>query len=133
LIILPKLLKNPQLKKRSAAIRVQSLMFRCFSLLALLLFLNSYGQIDPIKLDSLARSIDSSAKALQLTQDSFVQAQDSIYRSALDNTLQRQTKFVEEERRKEKYRQQVTLRIIAVVVFIIAVGLFFWIRRKRKI
>jgi hypothetical protein len=108
-------------------------MFRCLSLLALLLFLNSYGQIDPIKLDSLARSIDSSAKALQLTQDSFVQAQDSIYRSALDNTLQRQSKFVEEERRKEKYRQQVTLRIIAVVVFIIAVGLFFWIRRKRKI
>jgi hypothetical protein len=112
------------------------------SRLALLLFIpalffisTSYSQINQSKLDSLSRSINSSAKAYRAWQDSFKKAQDSVYRSALKKDLQksrsgRENFSAEERRRKERERQQTTLRIILSIAILIT-AVFVW-RRRRK-
>ena len=59
-------------------------MFRCLLAILMILPLCGWSQgegIDPKKLDSLARTIDASRKEMKNWQDSFVQRQDSLYRS----------------------------------------------------
>ena len=59
-------------------------MLRCLLAILMILPFCSWSQeegIDPKKLDSLARTIDASRKEMKNWQDSFVQRQDSLYRS----------------------------------------------------
>ena len=62
-------------------------MLRVLTVIILLLQFNSYGQIDPKKLDSLSRSIDSSAKLIRSDQDRFIKVQDSAYHSEVNKAL----------------------------------------------
>jgi len=104
-------------------------------ILGLLSVFTSYSQINQNKLDSLSRSINSSAKAYRAWQDSFKKVQDSIYRSAIKKDLQKnrsdlQNFSEEERRRKEKERQQTILRIVIGIAILIT-AVFAW-RRRRK-
>ena len=110
-------------------------MHRFLSVLALLLYLNINGQIDQKKLDSLARSIDSSAKARKISQDSFIKIQDSAYQLEMNKALKQNSRkfdnsLTERKRKEAKERQQAILRIvISVVLFIIGI---IALLRKRK-
>jgi len=104
-------------------------------ILGLLFISNSYSQIDQDKLDSLSRSINSSAKAYRAWQDSFKKAQDSIYSIAIKKDLQKNRSdsdhfLAEELRREEKRRQQAILCIILSIAILITT-VFVW-RRRRK-
>mgnify|MGYP003579655140 CR=1 FL=1 len=112
-------------------------MHRYLLVLALLFQVNSFSQIDPAKLDSLSRSIDSSAKAYRQWQDSFQKRQDSIYESALrsqdtERNMRNLTNWtLENEERKRKQKQQAYIRIGIGVLFLIVL-IVGWARRRKK-
>ena len=88
----------------------------------------SYGQIDQKKLDSLKRTIEYSTKTQKSWQDSFVNAQDSIYKSAVTNSGSVNLSTQQETTIKDK--QIVVIRIVIfVALFLIAV--FLALRQKR--
>jgi hypothetical protein len=95
--------------------------------------LNTYGQIDKKKLDSLSRSIDASTKAHRLFQDSFTKVQDSIYHSAINkNDSGKLNDFLaDQKRRVEKEKQQAILRLMIVMILVIGI-ITLILRRKPK-
>ena len=92
-------------------------------------------QIDPAKLDSLSRAIDSSSKAYKAWQDSFTKVQDSLYRSSLKKDIEQNNRnlqqyLAEQKRRERKERQQAYIRIFAGLSLFIV--LIFVLLRKRR-
>ena len=110
-------------------------MLRVLTVIILLLQFNSYGQVDPKKLDSLSRSIDSSAKLIRSDQDRFIKVQDSAYHSEVNKALGQGSRnhdqfLAEKKRREEKERQQAIVRIgLSVLIFIVPILVLL---RKRK-
>jgi CRISPR/Cas system-associated endoribonuclease Cas2 len=100
-------------------------------LLLIFLFTNFciYGQIDQKKIDSLELSIDSSTKAQKTWQDSFAKVQDSIYRSAVNNSDS--TKLSAEQKTKVKGRQKIILRF-AIIAVLLVTTIIVILRRKQK-
>jgi hypothetical protein len=95
--------------------------------------LTGYGQIDPKKLDSLSRLIDSSAKAYKRQQDTIIKVQESTYRLEANKPPQQNPYAVDdsvaEQRRKE--RQANTIRIVIGVLLL--VSLVVVLLRKKKL
>jgi hypothetical protein len=113
-------------------------MYRLLPAIILLLSLSTAAQIDSAKLDSFARSVDSSAKAFRLAQDRFNREQDSIYRAsqvqqALKNNQRNLDEFLaEQKRRVQKENQQATIRLAMSALLLIIVAVFFWKKRKEE-
>jgi hypothetical protein len=110
-------------------------MRRLLPLMVLLLHLSLHAQIDQKKLDSLSRSIDSSAKAYKSWQDSFANLQDSIYHAAIsrdtENNSRNLDQFLAEQKGREaKERQQAMLRIVIGIV-LLAIGVIALARRRK--
>jgi len=99
---------------------------------------NVFAQIDQKKRDSLARAIDSSAKAYRTSQDSFTKKQDSIYRSSIkidveQNNRQHEQFIAEQKRRENKQRQQAYIRILIGVLLFTVLIIGFLRKRKPKV
>jgi hypothetical protein len=97
----------------------------------LCIHLADYGQIDPNKLDSLSRSIDSSAKAYKQQQSAIIKVQESTYRSkakALQQNARPANDSIAEQRRKES--QPHTIRIV-IGVLLLLVPIFIILRKKK--
>lgn len=107
-------------------------MFRLLLLVTLLLCLSTHAQIDSKKVDSLARVIDSSAKANREQQESVIRSTDSNYQSELKALQHDSSNFSTEQKRKEeRKRQQFIVRILTgVLVLLIAV--LALVRRKKR-
>lgn len=101
-----------------------------------LLHLNVHGQVDPKKVDSLSRSIDSSVRAYKEQQDRVIKQHDSVYKLEL-NKAHQQKKSNDpghvlnlKKSPEEKERQQTIVRIVAgVLLFLVAI---IALMRKRK-
>lgn len=110
-------------------------MHRLLLAIVLLMPFNIHAQIDPKKLDSLSRSIDSSAKVRKSWQDSFAKVQDSIYHSATSKDIKNNShntdqSFNEGKKREAKERQQTILRIVTGAVLLL-IGIMALIRRRK--
>jgi deoxyribodipyrimidine photolyase-like uncharacterized protein len=110
-------------------------MHRLLPVIVLLLHLSIHAQIDQKKLDSLSRSIDSSAKAYKYWQDSFAKQQDSIYHAAISKEIKKDSRnpdefLLEEKREEAEERQQTILRIVTGVVLLV-IGIIALIRRRK--
>lgn len=108
----------------------------CFLLIVMLMGFYAIPQIDPAKLDSLSRAIDSSSKAYKAWQDSFTKVQDSLYRSSLKKDIEQNNRnlqqyLAEQKRRERKERQQAYIRIFAGLSLFIV--LIFVLLRKRRL
>jgi hypothetical protein len=113
-------------------------MHRSLLMLLLLLQVSVWSQIDQKKVDALSRSIDSSVKAHQSWQDSFIKVQDSIYHVAIgkkvdSNSDNTNRSFAAQKRKEVKELQQTLLRIIAGVVLLAVVTIFLLRKGKTKI
>lgn len=108
-------------------------MYRLLPLLALLLQLGAFAQIDQRKLDSLAKSIDSSAKVRRQWQDSFSRAQDSVYRLAQSHKSSGQSSGTNGSSLAEKKQQERQQGIISLVagLLIFAILLIVMIRKRK--
>jgi hypothetical protein len=115
-------------------------MHRFLLILALLAQVVAYCQhegIDPKKLDSFARSIDSSQKKMRAWQDSFQHRQDSLYEAAqMDRDLEQNTRnlnsfIASQKEREKKERQQMYWRfaMLGIMVILLVVRLA---GRKKK-
>jgi len=102
-----------------------------YVLLLIFLFTNCciYGQIDQKKIDSLERSIDSSTKEQKTWQDSFAKVQDSLYRSAINNSDS--THLSPEQNIKVGGRQKIILPF-AIIAALLVIVIIVILRRKRK-
>jgi hypothetical protein len=112
-------------------------MHRLLPVMVLLIQSSVHAQIDPQKIDSLSRSIDSFSKAHKSSQESFVKVQDSIYHAAIDRNVGNKSRnfdqFLAEQKKEEANdRKQAILRILIIAVFIVAV-ITLLRRRKTKI
>lgn len=90
----------------------------------------SYSQIDPAALDSLARSIDSSARSHRSRQDSMIKVQDSIYQFEVKKAYKNQdpgSKNNSVEKREEN-RKEI---LAALVIGVLLLGLIVLLARKR--
>ena len=110
-------------------------MHRLLLAIVLLMQFDIHAQIDPKKLDSLSRSIDSSAKVRKSWQDSFSKVQDSIYHAATSKDIKNNSHntdqfLAEEKRKKAKERQQEILRIVTGAVLLV-IGIIALIRRRK--
>ena len=109
-------------------------MHRFLPVLLLLFYLSAYCQIDPKKVDSLARLIDSSANANQRQQESTIKRIDSNYHSGLNQAFQNSHNpdnlLIEQKRIEAKKRQQIIIRIVTGVLLLIIVTIAL-MRRKR--
>lgn len=89
----------------------------------LLTWLIAPAQIDPNKLDSLKRSIDANAKALQSWQDSFTKKQDSLYKIQLELAQEQSrndAEAIQSEEKAERKKQWILISIgIAMLVVIL--------------
>lgn len=97
--------------------------------------LSIHAQVDPKKLDSLAKSIDSSTKAYRYWQDSFTKVQDSVYHAAISKDIENNSRnlnqfLAEQKRREAKERQQAIVRVIIGVV-LLAIGIIAVVRRRK--
>jgi hypothetical protein len=92
---------------------------------------NIYGQVDPKKIDSLSRLIDSSAHAYKVQQDSVIKYHNSAYKSGVDKALQQNAQnFLTEQKRKEKERRRISISIaLGILLFLIAIVALM---RRRK-
>jgi len=111
-------------------------MHPILTVMVLLLSLSAYPQLDQRKLDSLSRSIDSSAKASRNWQDSFTKIQDSIYqaataKSADDNSRNSSQLLAEQEKRESMERQRILLRILAGVS-VVLIGIVAWFLKTKR-
>jgi hypothetical protein len=109
-------------------------MFRLLLAVTLLLHLNTLAQIDSKKVDSLARVIDSSAKANREQQESVIRSTDSNYQSELNKTLQRDSGnfSTEQKRKEERKRQQFIVRIWGGVLLLLIAVLALVHKNKRN-
>jgi phage-related tail protein len=104
----------------------------------LLFQFNSYGQIDPKKVDSLSRLIDSSAHAYKLQQDSVVKYQDSTNKSEVNKVLQQssanqESDSIKQKRSEQEKRQETFVRIaLGVLVFVIVIIALMRRRRTKR-
>jgi ABC-type transport system involved in cytochrome bd biosynthesis fused ATPase/permease subunit len=93
--------------------------------IAVLLFsINSFGQIDQRRVDSLARLIDSSAEARQRQQETTIKRIDSSYHSELKKALQQNPadSLAKQKQSEAKQRQQFIVRILTgVLIFTILI------------
>lgn len=127
--------------KRIATIKppIIKLILRSFTLAILPLFVfqfNNYGQIDPKKVDSLSRLIDSSAHAYKEQQESVVKYQDSTYKSEMNKAVRQNSPnpdnfLVEQKRREEKERRQTIIRIFSGVLLLL-IAIIAMMRRKKS-
>lgn len=97
---------------------------------------NSYGQIDPKKVDSLSRLIDSSAHAYKLQQDSVVKYQDSTNKSEVNKALQQssanqESDSIKQKRSEQEKRQETFVRSIALGVLVFVIVIIALMRRRR--
>jgi hypothetical protein len=92
--------------------------------------LSTQAQIDQAKLDSLKRSIDASAKAHKLWQDSFAKVQESLYQNGIKTNLSKQKGLREQRDREAQRRKTLQGSIIALLVAMAA--LILVLRRKKK-
>jgi len=106
-------------------------------LLATVLFLQHacYSQIDLKKLDSLARSIDSSQKASRSWQDSFNKKQDSIYRAAqikqdAQTNNRNDARVIAQKEINANQKQQAIIKILIGLLF--AILLIVALMRRRS-
>jgi phage-related tail protein len=102
----------------------------------LLFQFNSYGQIDPKKVDSLSRLIDSSAHAYKLQQDSVVKYQDSTNKSEVNKVLQQssanqESDSIKQKRSEQEKRQETFVRSIALGVLVFVIVIIALMRRRR--
>jgi len=106
------------------------LSHRFFLFLVLLFPLVCPAQIDQNKLDSLKKSIDSSAAARKVWQDSFTNVQDSVYQDAIKKTVgaERGPK----EQRQQNVERQRTMQGILIALLIVTAVLLILRRRKKK-
>jgi len=104
-------------------------MHRFLLVIVLLSKLNSYGQIDQKKLDSLEQSMELSTKAQKNWQDSFAKAQDSIYRASVKHLDS--NKPIVQLKPKAKERQIIILRMVIIVALFLT-GVFIGIRQRKK-
>jgi hypothetical protein len=130
LIILPKLLKNQQPIPKPRATKLSSLLRTSLLLMVLTVQLSTQAQIDQAKLDSLKRSIDASAKAHKLWQDSFAKVQESLYQNGIKTNLSKQ-KGLREQRDKEAQRRK-TLQASIIALLVAMAALILVLRRKKK-
>lgn len=101
--------------------RTKNRALRYYLLVGLFLFqISSFAQIDPRKLDSLRRSIDSSARSIRMWQDSFRGKQDSLYRSGVINGTD-STALLENQVQREEKKITYTIVLIGVVFFIVLI------------
>lgn len=103
-------------------------------LLIALLFiqLHPYGQIDHTKVDSLAKLIDSSAKAYKTEQDSIVKRQDSVYKLEAQKMLQKNDNdhsSLPGQGRREMPQQIVACIVACILLLLIAIVA---LKRRRK-
>lgn len=92
------------------------------------------GQIDQRKLDSLARSIDSSAGAQKKWQDSFIRRQDSNYRSDVSSAFNRRPGSAngkEMQGRGAGNEKRFIPGVLAGLLFILLI-VFGWTRIKKR-
>ena len=114
-------------------------MHRLFFVLVLLtglVGLAQQDQVDPLKLDSFKRSMESSHRQMELWQDSFNRQQDSIYEAALSNAGVNQNStnllkvLTKDPSRDETRLQRAYLIVgIGVVLFVLLAVL---ISRRKK-
>jgi len=103
-------------------------MYRFLTFISLFAYFNSWAQIDQKKLDSLKRSIEVSTKTQKSWQDSFANAQDSIYKTAINNGDSVNLSTQQKTTVKDK---QIIIRIVIfVALFLITV--FLALRQKRS-
>jgi len=88
----------------------------------------SQAQIDQKKLDSLRRSIDSSANERMRWEDSFVKVQDSVYHTAISKIIKEKNPGQRQE--NEVQRQKILQGIVMALLAIIAVVVL--LRRRKK-
>lgn len=107
-------------------------MQKLLAALLLLLFFTAQAQVDPHKLDSLKRSIDANAKALQSWQDSFTKKQDSLYKIQLEIAQERNRKSATEaEVAEEKDDRKKQWILVSIGIAMLAVILLL-LRRKKN-
>lgn len=108
-------------------------MFRLLLLVTLLLCLSTHAQIDSKKVDSLARVIDSSAKANREQQESVIRSTDTNYQSELNKALQHDSGnfSTEQKRKEERKRQQFIVRILTGVLLLL-IAVLALVRRKKR-
>jgi hypothetical protein len=97
----------------------------------LALQLSTQAQIDQRKLDSLRRSIDSSAKTHKQWQDSFTKVQDSLYQDAINKTDLNKQKELSEQQERESQRRKI-LQGIIIALALVASALLLLLRRRKK-
>jgi hypothetical protein len=97
-----------------------------------------YCQVNSFKLDSLAKQIASSHKSTSSYQDSFIKAQDSTYRTAIDNGRKDSTRYdagllarKEQDEKSDESKMYVRPGITALLLALLIIG-FLRLRRKRK-
>lgn len=98
---------------------------------------HGFAQIDQKKLDSLAKAIDSSAKAYKQWQNRFTKQQDSIYRSTIKIDVDQHNRNLqqylsEHKRREKKVQQQAYIRIGISVLLFIVLAMILFAGRKPK-
>jgi hypothetical protein len=92
-----------------------------------------YAQIDPRKIDSLKRHIDSSAQAVKTYQDSFKKRQDSIYYAQVNRQIEQNMrnshKYAQELEAQRKRQTYIRIGIGIIFLALLALGL---IRQRKK-
>ena len=92
-------------------------------------------QVDPGKLDSLARSIENSSKAQQAWQDSFHKQQDSVYRAAMAKAAkEKQSENVQEGSLDEETGQDGSnfSYLFILIGFIVFVAIAILVSKRKQ-
>ena len=100
-------------------------------LLVLTFHLLSHAQIDQNKLDSLRRSIDSTAHVHKNWQDSFARAQDSVYHTAISKTI-RNDKRIGGQQENQVKRQRILQGILVALAIVVALVIVLLRKRRKK-
>jgi hypothetical protein len=107
------------------------MLHRWLPVFGLFLQLSSFAQVDQKKLDSLARSIDASARAARAWQDSFMKTQDSIYGTGVVRSKEPERNGFEKSAAVPKPEKKQKRTYIPVVIGIfVALVLIVGFRRK---
>ena len=109
-------------------------MTRCVFLLAMVIGTAGHAQVDPAKLDSLAKQIESTHRSTTSYQDSFMKAGDSTYRAGLgkaqEGPVNPDTSVIAERKEeRNESKNYVRTGIAALLLVLLVIGLL-WIRKK---
>jgi hypothetical protein len=108
-------------------------MRRWLAIIGLLfLQLSCLAQVDRKKLDSLARSIDSNARAMQASQDSFIKNQVVIYDTGLRRDDEFRTGKPEISKAPEKKQKQAYILVAIGILVVVVLGLGFWQKNRKS-